>query len=111
MVTQRSGHIQMWEMAAAIYGDAAPHTQRVVSADSCQRYNPSLHYCAAYCDPGKPKCRLPAPPPGWHDPHYSVCMNATEHPGGGKESYRPERALESGPGLGTLLFYGMPLPQ
>ena len=111
-ISNRSGHDQMWEMAAAIYGKSAPDLQRVVNSETCQRYNPTLHYCAAYCDPGKPQsqCRPPAPPPGWHDPHYSVCMNATEHPGNGKEAYRPERANEAGAGLGTLLFYGMPTP-
>jgi hypothetical protein len=79
-----------------------------VNAGKCERFSPTLHYCAAYCDSHRSVCRPPAPR---GSNSHSVCINATEHSGRVRnESYRPERALESGPGLGTLLFHGMPLP-
>ena len=106
-ISNRSGHDAMWEMAAAIYGASAPYTQDVVTAGQCERYSPSVHYATAYCDSHGSQCRPPTPNGGWYG--GGKCINATQHPGG-NQSYRPEMALESGPGLGTLLFHGMPLP-
>ena len=49
-ISNRTGHDQMWEMAAAIYGESAPYTQEVVNAGQCERYSPTVHYATAYCD-------------------------------------------------------------
>ena len=49
-ISNRTGHDQMWEMAAAIYGGSAPYTQEVVNAGQCERYSPTVHYATAYCD-------------------------------------------------------------
>jgi hypothetical protein len=99
-ISNRSGWTQMWEMAAAIYGESAPFTQQVVESQTCQRSTNN-----AYCDAHAPVCRPPAPP---GSNSHSVCINASRY-GGGSQRYRPEQ-LGEGPGLGTLTFFGMPLP-
>ena len=90
-------------MAAAIYGDTAPHTQQVVSSTTCLRSSSS-----AFCGAHPPQCRPPAPP---GSNSHSLCINASSPRYAQRtDSYRPEQ-LGEGPGLGTLTFYGMPQPR
>ena len=98
----------VWIKDEPFYAD--PFTLSAVSMAGCERLlSPGCGSLTATALCRSSVCRPPAPPGAWC---HSTCINATQHPGSArKESYRPEGVMESGPGLGTLLFHGMPLPR